>query len=201
MILNRKVVSEVYWVASSVNKFKAFPNKLTKPFDKTNGFFVLYYFNYNAMMPKVLIRIFFCSILVLFIIQCSGSKKVLDISKEEKEVFNQNTRDTVIIENDSLEYEIIIMEIGFNTWLQSIAKPRGYYTQNYMENRNRIYVMNWNQRVLEPSRFDPNLYELQINYDSNIDYGYEVNYKLYNYFIYFQRKYNQRLGPFAPRIN
>lgn len=188
-------------MASSVNKFKAFSNKLTKPFDKTNGFFVLYYFNYNAMMPKVLIRIFFCSILVLFIIQCSGSKKVLDISKEEKEVFNQNTRDTVIIENDSLEYEIIIMEIGFNTWLQSIAKPRGYYTQNYMENRNRIYVMNWNQRVLEPSRFDPNLYELQINYDSNIDYGYEVNYKLYNYFIYFQRKYNQRLGPFAPRIN
>ncbi|MGJ8739147.1 MAG: DUF6146 family protein, partial [Zobellia laminariae] len=30
--------------------------------------------------------------------------------------------------------------------------------------------------------------------------GYEVNYKLYNYFIYFQRKYNQRLGPFVPRI-
>ncbi|MGB5782862.1 MAG: DUF6146 family protein [Eudoraea sp.] len=153
------------------------------------------------MMLKVLIRIFFCSILVLFIVQCSGSKKVIDVSKEEEEVFNLNTRDTVIIENDSLEYEIIIMEIGFNTWLQSIAKPRGYYTQNYMENRNRIYVINWNQRVLEPLRFDPNLYELQINYDSNIDYGYEVNYKLYNYFIYFQRKYNQRLGPFAPRIN
>lgn len=201
MILKRKVVSGAYWVASLVNKFKAFSNKLTKPFDKTNGFFVLYYFNYNAMMLKVLIRIFFCSILVLFIVQCSGSKKVIDISKEEEEVFNLNTRDTVIIENDSLEYEIIIMEIGFNTWLQSIAKPRGYYTQNYMENRNRIYVINWNQRVLEPLRFDPNLYELQINYDSNIDYGYEVNYKLYNYFIYFQRKYNQRLGPFAPRIN
>jgi hypothetical protein len=153
------------------------------------------------MKLKVLIRIFFLLLLTILIMQCSGSKAVVDISKEEKEVFNQNTRDTVTIKNDSLEYEIIIMEIGFNTWLQSIAKPKGYYTLSFMENRNRIYVINWNQRVLEPLRFDPNLYELQINYDPNVDYGYDVNYELYNYFIYFQRKYNQRLGPFAPRIN
>jgi hypothetical protein len=164
-------------------------------------FFVFYYFKYISMKLKVLIRIFFLLLLTILIMQCSGSKAVVDISKEEKEVFNQNTRDTVTIKNDSLEYEIIIMEIGFNTWLQSIAKPKGYYTLSFMENRNRIYVINWNQRVLEPLRFDPNLYELQINYDPNVDYGYDVNYELYNYFIYFQRKYNQRLGPFAPRIN
>lgn len=153
------------------------------------------------MKLKVIIRIISGFVLSFFIWQCSGSKKAIDISKEEKEVFNKVGKDTVTIENDSLEYQIIIFEIGFNTWLQSIAKPRGYYTQNYMENRNRIFVTNWNQRVIQPLRYDPNLYELQINYDPNIDYGYEVNYKLYNYFIYFQRKYNQRLGPFVPRIN
>lgn len=153
------------------------------------------------MKLKFLIRVFFVLLLTLLIMQCSGSKKAINISQEEENVFNQNTIDTVTIKNDSLEYQIIIMEIGFNTWLQSIAKPKGYYTQSYMENRNRIYVINWNQRVLEPLRFDPNLYELQINYDPNVDYGYDVNYELYNYFIYFQRKYNQRLGPFSPRIN
>jgi hypothetical protein len=153
------------------------------------------------MKLKILIRSFSVLLLSILIMQCSGSKAVVDISKEEKEVFNQNTRDTVTIKNEGLEYEIIIIEIGFNTWLQSIAKPWGYYTQEFMENRNQIYVINWNQRVLEPLRFDPNLYELQINYDPNVDYGYDVNYELYNYFIYFQRKYNQRLGPFAPRIN
>lgn len=153
------------------------------------------------MKFKILIRIFFGLVLSLFIVQCSGSKKAIDISKEEEEVFNDVGRDTVSIKNDTLQFEIIIMEIGFNTWLQSMAKPRGYYTQNFMENRNRIYVMNWNQRVLQPQKFNPNLYELQIQYNPNVDYGYEVNYKLYNYFIYFQRKYNQRLGPFAPRIN
>ena len=61
-------------------------------------------------------------------------------------------------------------------------------------------VIQWNQRVLQPLIYDPNLYEMQINWNSGTDYGYEVNYKLYNYFVYFQRKYNQRLGPFTPRI-
>ncbi|WP_040443992.1 DUF6146 family protein [Eudoraea adriatica] len=152
------------------------------------------------MKFKIIIKVLSGLGLSLFIMQCSGSKKAVDVSKEEKEVFNQKGKDTVAIKNDSLEYEIIIMEIGFNTWLQSIAQPRGYYTQEFMENRNRIFVINWNQRVLQPMRYDPNLYELQINYDPNVDYGYEVNYQLYNYFIYFQRKYKQRLGPFVPRI-
>jgi hypothetical protein len=89
---------------------------------------------------------------------------------------------------------------GFFVWLQSIARPEGYYSQSFLESRNSIMVTNWNQRVLQPNRFNSNLYELQIAYDPQIDYGYEVNYKLYNYFVYFQRKYNQRLGPFFPRI-
>jgi len=93
------------------------------------------------------------------------------------------------------------MVMGSNyTWLNTIARPEGYYSQAFLENRNQLLVTNWNQRVLIPSNFDPNLYQMQIDYQSGIDYGYEVNYKLYNYFIYFQRKYNQRLGPFVPRI-
>ena len=163
-------------------------------------FFVHYIFYSTTMKFKIIIKVLSVLGLSLFIMQCSGSKKAVDVSKEEMEVFNKKGKDTVAIKNDSLEYEIIIMEIGFNTWLQSIAQPRGYYTQEFMENRNRIYVINWNQRVLQPMRYDPNLYELQINYDPNVDYGYEVNYQLYNYFIYFQRKYKQRLGPFVPRI-
>ncbi|HMB61626.1 MAG TPA: DUF6146 family protein [Eudoraea sp.] len=135
-----------------------------------------------------------------FIISCSGTKNVVEVSEEEKLVFRDAEEQPVEIVSDKTEYEIIIIEPGFFTWLQSIAKPEGYYSQSFMENRNQIFVMNWNQRVLQPSRYNPNLYELQIDYQPNIDYGYEVNYKLYNYFIYFQRKYNQRLGPFVPRI-
>ncbi len=125
----------------------------------------------------------------------------LYISQAEKEAFNsKGGKDTVEIGSDSTEYQIIIIDPGFYSWLNSIAQPEGYYSQEYMENRNNIYVVNWNQRVLQPNRYNPNLYEMQIDYSPHIDYGYEVNYKLYNYFLYFQRKYNQRLGPFYPRI-
>ncbi|WP_338418062.1 DUF6146 family protein [Pseudotamlana carrageenivorans] len=84
--------------------------------------------------------------------------------------------------------------------MASTAKPRGYYSQSFSENRNAQYVMEWNQRVIQPQRYAPNLYELQINYNQGTDYGYEVNYLLYNYFVYFQFKYKQRLGPYVPRI-
>ena len=130
-----------------------------------------------------------------------GFKEDLNITEAEKEVFNAKKGDTVTIANDSVEYEITIIDPGFSTWLNSIARPRGYYSQQFMESRNQIYVLNWNQRVMQPFRYNPDLYEMQINYDPHIDYGYEVNYQLYNYFLYFQRKYNQRLGPFFPRIN
>lgn len=131
---------------------------------------------------------------------CTGTKRAVEITDEEKLVFAQKEGDSVKIANDSTEYEIIIFDPGFNVWLQSIAKPEGYYSQSFLENRNQIFVINYNQRVLQPMRYGSDLYQLRIDYDSNIDYGYEVNYKLYNYFIYFQRKNNQRLGPFVPRI-
>ena len=132
----------------------------------------------------------------LFIMSCNSSKSPL------KKVPNGNSavQDTVRIANDSLEYEILIIEPGFNSWLASTAKPEGYYSQQYMENRNVQFVMEWNSRVLQPQRYNPNLYEMQIDYQFNINYGYEVNYMLYNYFIYFQLTYNQRLGTFVPRI-
>ena len=151
-------------------------------------------------MKKNIYIIGIVTLFVLSLVNCSSSKSAISISDDEKAAFSQTKGDTIAIKDDKTEYEIIIIEPGFDFWLQSIAKPEGYYSQSYLENRNRIYVLEWNSRVMQPFRFSSNLYELQIDYDSNTDYGYEVNYKLYNYFIYFQRKYNQRLGPFVPRV-
>jgi len=136
----------------------------------------------------------------MIMVGCGSKKAAVTVSDEEKELFNQTGQDTVNIASDETEYEIIIIEPGFNFWLQSIARPEGYYSQSFLENRNQLYVINWNIRVTQPIRYDSSLYEWQIDYDPGTDYGYEVNYKLYNYFIFFQRKYNQRLGPFLPRI-
>ncbi|MET1259255.1 DUF6146 family protein [Flagellimonas sp. DF-77] len=130
----------------------------------------------------------------------SGLAQELEISAEEQAIFEGEADDTTETAETESEYDIVIIDIGFNRWLNQIAQPKGYYSQRFLEQRNYLYVLEWNRRFLEPQRFDPLLYEVNINYDPEIDYGYDVNYQLYNYFIYFQRRYNQRLGPFLPRI-
>lgn len=130
-------------------------------------------------------------IFILFlslIIGCSSQKKGSDQNPDDSEIVN----DTIRIANDELEYEIIIFEPGFNSWLVT-QKPRGYFSQTYLEQRNRIFVTNYNIRANNPTQYSPDLYPMQINYEYNVDYGYEVNYLLYNYFIYFQEEYGQRL--------
>ncbi|NJY62501.1 hypothetical protein HC174_06980 [Salinimicrobium sp. CDJ15-81-2] len=102
--------------------------------------------------------------------------------------------DTVRIANDSLEYEIIIIDPGFSYFLNAVAQPEGYHSLDYLENKNQFLVADYNARVRQPYRYDPNIYEMEINYDPKIDYGYDVNYKLYNYFVYLSRKYNQRFS-------
>nr|WP_315187285.1 DUF6146 family protein [uncultured Flavobacterium sp.] len=119
-------------------------------------------------------------------------------SKTDRAVADKN--DTVRIANDELEYEVIIIDPGFNTWLNTVALPRGFYSQSYLESKNQFYISEWNNRVLQPQRYNPNLYEMTISYDPNINYGYEVNYLIYNYMIYFQNTYKQKLyGHVPPR--
>ncbi|WP_370213653.1 DUF6146 family protein [Mesoflavibacter profundi] len=128
-------------------------------------------------------------LLVILFYSC-GPKKQITTSDDQ---VNIQKGDTIKISNVESDYEIIIIEPGFNNYLNSIARPEGFYSQTFLENKNIFYVQAWNNRVLQPQIFSPNLYEMQINYQQNIDYGYEVNYKLYNYFIYFQNKYKQNL--------
>ncbi len=148
-------------------------------------------------MKKKVLSFLVCTI---FFIGCGTTKEALEISEAEKAAFESKEGDKVEIANEESNYEIIIIDPGFYTWLKSIARPEGYYSQPFLENRNSLYVLEWNRRFYNPNNFNGQLYELPIDYDPSIDYGYEVNYKLYNYFIYFQRRYNQRLGPYLPRI-
>jgi len=97
----------------------------------------------------------------------------------------------VRIANDSLEYEIIIFDIGYETYLNSIAKPDWYYSLTYLENKNSFYVTEWNIRAQNPLRYSPDIYENMIDYSPHIKYGLEVNYKLFNYFKFVEYKYKE----------
>jgi len=128
------------------------------------------------------------SIILLILVafaSCDSSKTVV----KESDV-SAVSNDTIRIANEGLEYEIIIIEPGFESWLVT-QKPEGFYGQSYLEGKNRLFVSEYNRRVQNFQLYDRLLYEQEINYEFHLDYGYEVNYLLYNYFLYFQETYNQ----------
>jgi len=133
------------------------------------------------------------AVIVLFLIgsflACESSKKSIEKSNISE---NASEVDTIKIENKELEYEIIIIENGFESWLAT-QRSKDYYTQQTLESKNKFYVMEWNRRVMSPNRYNPDLYTMLIDYDHTVDYGMEVNYLLYMYFEFFQIKYRQRL--------
>ena len=138
-------------------------------------------------------------LLIIFVAysSCNSPKKNVDANYNKE---HQQQGDTVRIVNEESDYEIIIIESGFNNWMRGRVRPRGYYSQQFLENRNLVYVTEWNNRVLNNQPYGSQLYLWQIDYNPQIDYGYEVNYLLYYYFIYFQRTYDQRLAGWVPRI-
>ncbi len=143
--------------------------------------------NPKSMIMKNLIQI----ILVLILIySCTSSKQVTD---SEKIISTDVKKDTILIANEELEYKVIIIELGFNSWLVT-QKPITYYSQPTLEIKNYLNVVEWNTRVMQPFRCNSMLYLQLIDYQPQIDYGKEVNYLLYMYFKFFQEKYDQRLA-------
>jgi len=138
--------------------------------------------------------IYIIAIIICVIVGCRTSKSVV----VEKEKPTGIKSDTIRIANDKLEYEVIIIDPGFSSWLISNAQPRNYHSQSYLESKNQIWISEWNNRVLQPMRYSPNLYEMTIDYTPSIDYGYEVNYLIYNYLVYFQNTYKQKLFGYVP---
>ena len=122
-------------------------------------------------------------LMALFMFSCGSVQKTPESNLPEE---------AVKIANEELEYEIIIIDVGFRSYLLSIAKPANFYSLEYYEQRNRLYVTEWNNRFRNPQRYNPNIYQNEINYDPNISYGLDVNYKLFNYFKFVEYKYKER---------
>jgi hypothetical protein len=137
--------------------------------------------------------LFLIPIASFFLFSCNSNKKVSQESPEKL------TSDTIHISNPDLEYDVIIIDGGFTSWFNSYAKPKNFYSQSYLEVRNRIWVMEWNNRARNSLRYG-SIYDMEINYDNTTNYGYHVNYMIYNYLVYFQITNRQQLGGFPARI-
>lgn len=142
----------------------------------------------NFAKNKAVKKIFLILLFTFFFIGCHSNKTTL--KETNPDVKNSIKNDTLRIANNELEYEILIIEPGFEAWLTQ-QPPMGHYGINYLENKNRLWVLSYNDKVYKD--VSRKLYEQEINYDSTIHYGLEVNYLLFNYFKFFQQKYKQKL--------
>ena len=79
------------------------------------------------------------SIILASLISCNSNKTTISNNS------TSSNNDTIRIANDELEYEIIIFEIGFKSWLPT-QPPMGHYGLNYLESNNRLFVLEYNNR-------------------------------------------------------
>ncbi|WP_163716345.1 DUF6146 family protein [Mangrovibacterium lignilyticum] len=125
------------------------------------------------------------AIVILTIIACT-SKKELTI-QENEEINNE----------DSVSYELIVLDPGFESWFLSRSKPANFHSQAYYESWNQRYVNAWNYQRMG-YRYSQLIYG-NIDYDFNTNYGLELNHKLFYYFIYVENVLDIKLIPDGPK--
>jgi hypothetical protein len=126
-------------------------------------------------MKKLLFPVF----ILLLAWSCSSMQKTESSDKHS------------VIISDSTEYEITIIDPEFDLWYllnYSEAKDR---TNEYYRSKNQVGVINWND-YYNRGRYQ-RVIENYIYFDNSIDYGIEVNRKLYWYFKYAEDKFKIRL--------
>ena len=92
---------------------------------------------------------------------------------------------------DSSGYEILIIDPRFDQWYLLNYSPTKDYSNDYYRSKNLAAVTNWDE-YYHTGRYN-RVIDSSIDYWPNIDYGIEVNRKLYWYFKYVQNNYRIRL--------
>lgn len=96
-----------------------------------------------------------------------------------------------VVAEDSLEYELLVLDPGYDAFLM-MQPPAEFHSQSYYENWNHQYVLEWNSRHRNPLRYG-DFYQTEIHYDPHEDYGLELNYQLYYYFLFIEQNYGIKL--------
>ena len=112
---------------------------------------------------------------LLLIFSCSVPKGVVTLE----------TNNVDVTQEDSVEYELIVMDTKFETWYMLQDSPARYRSQQYYDGWNRQYVSAWNSFASHPTR--RSFFQTIIGYEPNVDYGFKLNHKLFYYFQYVEK--------------
>lgn len=123
------------------------------------------------------------AIISLFIIACSPKEHLSRTSKTGSA--------SAVINADSLEHEIIILDPEFDRWYQTRFSEATDRSNEFYQSMNSLGTLNWN--LYYNSGKYSNVISSYIDYRNSTDYGIEVNRKLYWYFKYIEEKFRIRL--------
>jgi len=126
-------------------------------------------------MKKLIFPLF----VLLIVWSCSPSQKTRSSDRHST------------IKSDSTEYEITIIDPDFDQWYLINYSSAKDYSNEYYRSKNQVGVINWNDYFTR-NRYQ-RMVEDYIFYDNSVDYGIEVNRKLYWYFKYIQDTFKIRL--------
>lgn len=84
------------------------------------------------------------------------------------------------IKQDKEEYELLVLDPGFETWFVTTWSPASDRPLDYYRMWNHRYVNAWNYKATHPHSYE--LFDNTIQYDPTANYGMEVERKLYYYF-------------------
>ncbi len=110
------------------------------------------------------------------IVSCTTSNRMLQVQDEN----------LIDIKQDEEEYELIVLDPGFDTWYATTWSPAKDRSLNYYSTWNQRYVNAWNFKASNPHT--SRLFDNTIQYDPTANYGMEVERKLYYYFRWVDTK-------------
>jgi len=105
---------------------------------------------------------------------------------------NQTKKGAEINSADTTEYELLVFDAKFETFLATVPYSKDFYSNEYYRNWNIQYCAEWNTRHQNPARYG-SFYETYIDYNQSVDYGIDFNFKLYQYFQFIEKEYGINL--------
>lgn len=121
----------------------------------------------------------------MFLTSCGSQNNVSKNQEKENPALNPE-------KNNEGEWDLQVIDTQYDYFLNAIAKPMSFYTEENLKSRNALLVSEWN--ALYYSGRYRNVIESSINYDIREKYGLKFEYKLYQVFAYVHWKYGLKLN-------
>jgi len=132
-------------------------------------------------MKNIFVFLFFLFIFSYTTAQKDDKKSDTSVSRKEKKIEEENDE----------EWEVVVFDGQYESFISSRALPRNQYSESTLKMRNQQLVQEWNSRVIS-SNYNRDIYESQIEYDSNEKYGFEFEYRLYQFFAFVSWKFGEK---------